>query len=199
MDRVTLANMALQRIGEQTIMSFDEESKNAKTCALLYQPVLEQVLRAHNWTCATFRRELARLTDAPVFGFANAYRLPEDPRCLRVIRTNDVDEFYRIEGRKLLTDNDRCAISYIGWIEDSNDLEPLCAKVFYLALAVEMSYTMTETNTVLNGLYDQLKQAWAEARQMDSHEGSSEFIEASGWLNSRLAGLGYNYDRTKIR
>lgn len=199
MDKVSLCNLALRRVGEQTIQSLEEDSKNAKICNEIYEPTLQQVLRLHDWNCALFRTELAEDTVNPAYGWTHSFPLPTDPRCLRVIRMEDTSSEWVIEGRKLLTDESTAKILYIGMVDNSDDLDPLCQKVFYLSMAVEMAYTLVQQNTILNGLYEQLKDAWEDARSMDSHEGTIMRTHRSAWLDSRYQGVGAGINRNNVR
>ncbi len=195
----SLCNQALRKAGEQTIMSLDEDSKNAKLCNEFYEQVLEEVLRSHDWNCASFRTELAEDIDSPAYGWENSFPLPTSPRCLRVIRMEYTDYEWAIEGRKLLTDEDTAKILYIGYVDDPNDLDALCRKVFVLELAVAIAYTLVENGAILNVLMPQLKNAWEMARSMDSHEGTVMQTHNSAWLNSRHQGIGAGILRNNVR
>jgi len=197
--KTTLCNLALSMVGEQEIQDIDAQSgKNEQICSLLYEEVLEQVLQDHPWNFATFRKELAEDLEDPVFGYEHAFLLPTDPRCLQVLFTEEKAD-WKIEGRKLVTDADTATIAYIGAIEDPNDIPPLVRRVFYLSMAQQMSYRMTENATVLNVILEQLKDAWSSARVRDAQEGTPQFRDKSNWITSRYASVGYGRDLTTRR
>lgn len=186
MDRVTICNHALAKVGEQRITSLDDDTKNAILCKLHYQQTLDEVIRNHRWNCCTKRTELAADVEAPAFDFQYQYTLPID--CIRVIRLEDPRETFVVEGRKLLTDTSPCKIQYLFRVEDENLFDPLFIKVLTLEIAIKLAYNLTETRTMVEGLYEEAKMAWVEARSMDAHEGTPEIFEESEWLNSRIQG-----------
>lgn len=199
MDRTTIFNLALRRVGEQTVMSLEETSKNAEIGRLIFEPVYREVLRSHNWNFATFRTRLAETVESPAFGWSYSFQLPQSPECMRIIRMSNPNSKFVIENDLLLTDEENAEIVYIGYVDDMNKLDPLCIKVLYLSLAVEMAYTLVENNTILNGLVQLLEQAKDEARFLDSSEGTVPYIDQSDWLDARDAGSLVNYNKTTAR
>lgn len=193
--KIQLCNLALSMVGEQEIQDTEGDGKNEQICSLLYDEVLEQVLRSHPWNCAKFRKELAEDVTIPVFGWGHSYPLPTNPRCLKVLYTEEKTS-WNVEGLKLVTDAETATIAYIGMIDNPNQLDPLLRKVFYLTMAQQMSYRMTENATVLNVIIEQLKDAWSEARVQDAQEGTPQFVDQSNWINARYARIGYGRDLT---
>ena len=69
-------NLALSRIGQDTLSSVDESSKAGRLCRLHYALLRDAVLRAHPWNFAMRRVELAQVTFTPAFEYDYAYALP---------------------------------------------------------------------------------------------------------------------------
>ena len=82
---VDICNEAMDLLGAATITSLTENSKEARLCNRRFETVRDHVLRAHPWNCAITRKELAKDSDAPAFGFNHQFTLPTDPFCLRVL------------------------------------------------------------------------------------------------------------------
>lgn len=199
MDRTDIANMALRRVGEQTIGSFDETSKNAEIIKLIFDPVYEQCLLSHRWNFATKRASIPESTETPTFGYTKMYPLPTDPKCIKVVRLESYNDNYRVEGDNIVCDEaSPLNIVYIAKINDFSKLTPLFTKFFYLSLAVEMAYTMVESNAILNGLVQLQDKALEEARQIDTQEGTEEIEQSSSWLKARYQGIGANSDITTV-
>lgn len=169
-------------------MAFTDKTKAGNICRDIYTQVLDEVSRAHNWNCAVARAELAENATAPAFEWAHSFALPDNPKCLRVIEMENPESIFKVEGRNLLTDEATCKIKFIKRVTNPQELDPLFVKVFYLELAVAMAYNLTETNTVKQGLVDEVKAAWIEARSMDSLEGDPDPVQFSSWLQSRVQG-----------
>jgi hypothetical protein len=199
MTKTDIFNMALRRVGEETIMSLEEDDKNAEVGRLIFEPVYEQCLESHNWKFATFRTHLAETIDTPLFGYNYSYQVPTDPKLLRAIRLASYRDEFKIEGDKILTNTETNGLVYIGYVDDVNKLSPMFVKALYLTLAVEMAYTMVENNTILNGLFQQKEKAEEDARFLDSSNGTADYIDTSDWLDSRDSGHLVNYNKTNVR
>ena len=132
-----VCNIALGRLGADSILSIDSATKEAQACKLFYQTALDEVLRTHPWNFA-IRRQTLTASEEPSFGWTNSYLLPAD--CLRVLDLNDLHEFsdpphWQIEGRSLLCDQMEAHIRYI-----SRDADPLqYDALFVAALAAKLA------------------------------------------------------------
>ena len=120
---VDICNGALNQLGASTILTLTEDSKNARLCNARYTQIRDSVFRSHPWNCLQKRLQLAADSDAPAWGFTKQYTLPAD--CLRVLTILDYDADYKIEGRKILTDNSTMKILYISRDEDPNEYDEL--------------------------------------------------------------------------
>jgi len=199
LSQTSICNLALRRVGDKTITSLTDSSKEASLCALLYEPILEQVLTSSPWNCALFRTQLSEDSSTPAFGWAHQYNLPNDPKCLQVQRMEDARYEWVREGDLLLTDVDEAKILYIGYVNDPTKLSPHVVKVFYLNLAIELSFVLTQTNTIKGLLLEELQEAEKIARSIDSREGTPMRVDKSNWISSRYAGTGYGVNLTNAK
>ena len=197
--KTEICNLALNRIGESLIRSVDDDSKNAARCKLVFDHVYEQVLRNHNWKCATYRKTLNLLSTDPAFGYDYQYQLPTDPKCIKPLFLTDNNYDFVIEEDQLLTDMDEAQLVYIGKSDNYSKLDPLFIKVLYLSIAVELSYCMTENNTILNGLMGQLNAAWEDARFTDASEGRANIYDYDTWVQAGLTSGNITTDETNIK
>ena len=107
-DAVSICNLALQRVGAKSISSLTEDSTAARACNRVYTQARDSELRAHVWSFARERVQVAADGTDPTFGYAKRYALPSD--CLRILPTNGtkgdpVQDDWQIEGRFVLTDD----------------------------------------------------------------------------------------------
>lgn len=189
---VDICNGALNQLGASTIISLTEDSKNARLCNARYTQVRDSVFRSHPWNCLQKRVQLAADTDAPAWGFTKQYTLPAD--CLRILTILDYDADYKIEGRKILTDNSTMKILYIGRIEDPNQYDELLRETLSAALAADIAYAVTSSNPTASNMYNLFQDKLKEARFVDATEGQnqnpekgmSDVIDTSTWINSRF-------------
>jgi hypothetical protein len=194
---VDICNEAMDLLGAATITSLTENSKEARLCNRRFETVRDAVLRAHNWNVAIVRKQLAKDSTSPAFGFANQFTLPTEPYCLRVISLHtsnvdneispyDVQSMFKIEGRKVLTDEGTCRIIYIGRITDTEQYDPLLSSTIAYKLASETAYAITGSTTVSQQIFQLYQQRLSEARSMDAIEGKPDRIITEDFTNIRL-------------
>ena len=140
----------------------------------------------------TKRQQLAADTDTPAWGFTQQYTIPAD--CLRILTILDYDSDYKIEGRKILTDNSTMKILYISRVEDPNEYDELLRETLSAALAADIAYAVTSSNPTATNMYRLFQDKLKEARFVDSTEGQNlspdkgmaDVIGADTFINSRF-------------
>ena len=189
---VDICNGALNQLGASTILTLTEDSKNARLCNARYTQVRDSVFRSHPWNCLQKRIQLAADTDTPAWGFTKQYTLPAD--CLRVLTILDYDADYKIEGRKILTDNSTMKILYISREEDPNQYDELLRETLSASLAADIAYAVTSSNPTATNMFNLFQSKLKEARFVDSTEGQNlspdkgmaDVIGADTFINSRF-------------
>jgi len=182
---IDICNLALRKVGAQTIMALDEASENARLCRQFYPRVRDTVLRLYPWNCATRRAKLTALSEAPAFGWARQYPLPVD--CLFVQRMEYQDIPFKIEGRVLLTDWAEANIIYTARLEDVSQYDNLLVQAIYTMLAAEISTSLRQDAKMYQGLMDELMmRVLPLARSINSQEQSMAQLETTSFLEARL-------------
>nr|BAR32321.1 tail tubular protein A [uncultured Mediterranean phage uvMED] len=189
---VDICNGALNQLGASTILTLTEDSKNARLCNARFTQVRDSIFRSHPWNCLQKRVELAADSDTPAWGFTSQFTIPAD--CLRVLTILDFDSDYKIEGRKILTDNSSMKILYISRVTDPNEYDELLRETLSAALAADIAYAVTSSNPVAKNMYDLFQEKLKDARFVDSTEGQNmnpekgmaDVIGADTFINSRF-------------
>ncbi len=185
---VSLCNRALDMIGADPITSLADAIKPARLCERNYEAVRDAVLRAYPWNSAMRRAALPALSEAPAWGFARQFELPND--CLRLYHIDgeiDIGSRYRIEGRRVLTDETApLKILYIARIEDPTIFDPLLGDAIAARLAADLAFALTGSAALGQSLIHAYRDKLSEARRTDAQEGSADGLTASDWLESRL-------------
>ena len=146
--KTEICNLALGRIGAQTIMDIDENDKNARACKNALELVVKEASRAGEWHCLKKRVELARDAVAPAFGWDYAYTLPSD--WLGMVQLNgvdfdgDVEDVYEIESGKILTDADEAKIIYVAYVPDPAKWDALFTSAVVALLASRIAITLRQ-------------------------------------------------------
>jgi len=139
--KTNICNISLRRLGCEPISSLSDNNKRAKVYNDLYDITRRDVLEAFPWPFAKGRVKLtAVVTPAVPFGFSNEFTLPND--YIIAIKEFKGVEYLR-EGNFLLSDATELSLIYTKNIIDEDLFTPLFTKVFYLTLAIEASYAMT--------------------------------------------------------
>jgi len=180
-----ICNLALMKLGANRITSFDDGTKNSQLCSEFYDSTVDEVLRMHPWNCAIERAELAVLAATPEFGYDYQFTLPTSPYCLRVLTMKD-DYPFRVEGRKLLTDQDTCKITYIRRIVNPTEFDAILVKALSSRLAMELAYPVTQSKTLKEQIAEEFKIILREAKSTDAQEGTPEEFDTTTWLDARL-------------
>lgn len=196
--KTDICNNAIGRIGAQRIMDIDDQdSKSARICKNAYEINLRELLRLAQWNFAKDRVQLAEISTAPAFGWAKQYQLPTD--FIRLIQFNDIDawqddpsDFFEIEGRKLLTDEETARIEYIKFVDDPNQYDALFTKALVVLLASEIAVPIRQDEAIAGRLlveFTSLK--LPEARKTDANEKKRRRYDPareSNFINSRYRG-----------
>ena len=185
---VTIANLALGKIGAGTIIALDEESTEARACRLHYAQTRDEVLRSHRWNFAIHPEQLVQDVEKPKFTWAFQYALPVD--CLRVLQMNEWDmsrrsQAWEIEGRRLLTNATTAWIRYIRRITDCNLFDSLFVEALSLRLASKIAPPLNGSLPMAQALMTEyIKVTSGQARRTDAFEIQEDRRPA--WMSSDL-------------
>ena len=188
---VDIANSALNLLGASTISALTDDSKNARLCNQRYEPVRNRVFRSHAWNCLTKRLQLAQDTTAPIVEYSYAYTLPSD--CLRVLKihtgvtdsiASDID--YKVEGRKVKTNEGTVYLVYVALVTDPNEYDVYLQEAISHQLAADIAYAVTNNATLANNYMERADERLREARFIDATENSLGIIESNEFTDARL-------------
>lgn len=185
---VDICNSALNMIGATNIIALTEDSKSARVCNQRFANVRDAVMRAHPWNCIVTRASLAADTETPAFTFAYQYTLPTDPYCLRVLHLDYHDLEYKVEGRKIMTDESELNLVYLARVEDPNEYDMLLVEAMAARLAADISFNLANSSSLTPVMWDLYTKKLSEARFVDASEGTpgvlTNGVAASGALQA---------------
>jgi len=185
--KVQICNMALSRLGANTVTSLTDNTTEAKLCNTLFDDLADRVMMQGSWTTTITRTSLAKTTNTPSFEYTNEFQLPVDPKCLKVLNVNDDEAMtdFRIEGDKLLTDNSTVKIRYIAQLTDTEDYGPMLTEAIEVLLASYLALPIAGDR----GLAQALKQEYAELLNnnlaVDGQQGSKDYVVADDLTRDR--------------
>ena len=166
-----VCNLALMRIGEQRTLTIDGEDETSISVRLMYEDTAREVLRLHEWNCATFRAQLGKLDETPLGEeYSYVYNLPTSPPCLYVRRIiNQPKAKYKVEASKLLTDIWPCIIEFTGYIIPPK-WDATLLWVVVARLAWRLTFKFTAAKDLRRDIYAEFKDMLADARGVDQRE-----------------------------
>jgi hypothetical protein len=192
-----VGNAALSKLGESGVLNFDAENEKARWLKSRFPAIRDLVLRSYPWTFAMKRASLSADSEAPAFGYARAFALPDD--CIRLYEvdgafqpanmgpiTSDGGAVFAVEGRKILTDLEApLPIRFV-----SNLVEPpMWDPLFDEALACRVAYDLAEKLTQSSGKREAAMRdymlAVREAERVNAIESPPEEAVDGSWVTVR--------------
>lgn len=184
-----IVNLAFDRIGERTITSLDDEGSIVARARAQYPHQRDLLLRAQPWRFAMARVALPALTDAPAFGWSQAYELPTD--ALRILPLTHNGEFdgrpvqHRFEGTRILTDQTApLKVRYVTSLVSEARFDPLFTELLSINLALALSYRLTNKRSLVAELRQQARELSAGFFILDAIEGSHEYAQGDEVLEA---------------
>jgi len=191
---VEICNSAVNILGANNITALTEDSKNARLCNQRYEPLRDAVFREHTWNCLVKRVQLAQDTASPTHEYTYQYQLPSD--CIRVLSlggyhdgsSSNVDggQKFKVEGRKILTDEDTVYLIYSARVADPTQYDSLLIESIVARLAAELCYAITSSTSLAVALKQDYNEKLRLARHADATEGTPDYIDSSTFINSRF-------------
>ena len=190
---VEIANRALSKLGDKTIVSLTEDSNSARAINECYVLVRKNEIRRHPWHFAKRRALLAASATAPAFDFSYAYPLPSD--CLRVLMPHPESDSvqydgkvdWKIEGRSILSDQaGPLKITYLADVTDSEQFDAAFVDTFAARLAAEVSMRVTGSAEKRKLALEEYRMSLLEARRVNAFEQFSIERPMGDWEIARL-------------
>jgi hypothetical protein len=176
---VKICNLALSKLGDDSITDLTDDSKPARACNLVYDHTRDTVLGDFPWNSIMRRARLAQLAATPEFGYQYKYQLPTNPYCLKVWyvsadgHNDDTDRVdWVIEGRELLTDETVIYISYSAQIADVAQYTPLLVEAIACHLAADLCEPLVKSGPLKQALMGEYNYALGKAQTSDADEGT---------------------------
>lgn len=189
---VSISNLALQKLGAARIVSLAEDSPQARECNACYEAMRDLELRKHRWSFAITRVALAADVTAPAFGPAKYFTLPAD--FLRLLEPDSSENYntldWRIEtnsgSKKIATDSSSpLNIRYVARIEDPAQFDAAFVEALACRMAIQMCEKLTQSNTKMQAVAEQYKDAIREARRVNAIEVVSAEPPTDTWDTAR--------------
>lgn len=111
MTDIEICSHALVLLGADEITTFQDETREAKLCNIIYELTTRNCLADRNWTFAQNQVELNKLSQTPLFGFKAAFQLPDD--YLRLCGKENPSLPHQIKESFLYCNEEHVKVNYI--------------------------------------------------------------------------------------
>jgi len=197
---VSIANLALQKLGEGSIVSLTEDSRNARSINACFEALRDRELRAYLWKFAKKRTTLAPSSVIPDSSYALAFPVPSD--FLRLIKPARLGLDWSLENHEnalaiLTNDGTSLSIRYIARVTDPTLFDPIFVEMLACKLAWHCAEQLTQSNTKKSMLMEEYQQHRAEARRTNAFELPAQPQPVDEWLISRSNGQLANSEWTE--
>jgi hypothetical protein len=184
--KIEIMNLALLQLGDEIIMSLDEDTKAARTMKVLWDATLREVLEDHTWGFARKRASLGLLGSAPTYQWDYAYKLPSD--YIRMVTMGEyTDEYlWSIEGEKLVTNELGANILYISYISDTTKFSPKFVSALACLLAARAADSIAGLDSgKKKEALSAYEKVLMDAETVDTQNSPSPIQQPTRWVNSR--------------
>lgn len=198
--KIGIINRALTKLGSDRLLNEGDDNAASRAVEAIYDGVLDSLLRSYRWSFAIKRKQLAQLTETPVYGYQFEYQLPAD--CIRIDAVTDFahQEWhchgweayklpiprYQVEGRSILTDMDTVFIRYGARMPDPTTYDEAFTEAFACKLAVELCETITQSSTKKQAALQDFDMALKAARSASAIERPPIQQQETSWYTARL-------------
>lgn len=188
---VSIANLALQKLGSRSIVSLSENVNEAKAVNSCYEALRDKELRAYLWAFAKTRATLAPHGVVPVFTYAAAFVLPAD--FLRLIKPVRLGLDWSIEVHQgelaiLTNDGNTLQVPYIRKVTDPTLFDPCFVDMLACKIAWHCCERLTQSNTKKAAIMEEYRESRDEARRTNAFELTLQDEPDDSWLAARIAG-----------
>jgi hypothetical protein len=181
---IDIANIGLTLLGENTILSLDNETPVQQACNLLWPTaVRDYVLSEHSWNGAVKRGTLAQLAGTPAFDWTYQFTYPAD--ALRILSTDDPSEDWEVgigsddTTRVVFTNQSTCKVKYLFRQTNVNLYSPSLQTAMGARFAWMLSIILTAHRGKLQDMQAAYFQLLAVAKAADGQEGSAVVFQST--------------------
>ena len=172
--KLSIINDALNYLGSEPINSLEDDSKQARVMGRQYKIAKEFILKSHGWNFALKRVKLTKTVDTPVFGDANLFLLPTDYVRYEAVLDEGYDKLrkWKVEGREILCFEDQLYLIYVTNDPIDGYMDPMFKKALAAQLAADSCYSITNSTSLMQGLYSLAENFVGKAKTNNSQEGT---------------------------
>ncbi len=169
---IELCSKALNKIGANSITSFDDDTVESEICESIYLTLKQKLLSLYSWSFAIKTAQLLRANAVQRYDYSYAYTLPID--FLRAIKISSKGK-YKIAGNYLFCNDEEVELEYIADV-DEEMFSPLFISSFIYLMAAELSISLLNDTSKYSLFYRLFHSEIKEAKSLDSMQQTNKTI-----------------------
>ena len=170
MDSIEICNLALNMLGINSIVSFDEENNNnAELCRTFFPVCRDRVLRDHAWSFASARFDLTILAGVQSLDEALPFVCAVPGDCIAVRELLNGIRF-RCWGKRIMVESLPATLIYTRRVEDPSEFDVSFCEALQYSLASEIGMSNTRSQALIQSFKQEYERKLAVARSIDSRE-----------------------------
>jgi len=193
---VQIANAALMKLGHEPIVSFNDESDQARAVNAVYDICRDDVLSAHDWNFATKHVQLAEVVQTVATDeYAHFYQLPSD--YIRILYVEPIGEKFAVRDGQIYTDaSSPIKVAYIARVTDSGRFSANFVGAFVYRLCAELVTALTARDGYQRDFWGLYAGKIQEAKSTDGLEGSGVVEDDNPLGLARLTSGSFGVDHS---
>lgn len=168
-----IANASLIEVGANTITDLDADTTtHGDIVRRWYSHTRDSMLRRYTYNFALARQSLSLDATLPDFEFINRFILPTKPYCLRALEMWNSFAEWKVEGRKLLTNDSTVNLKYISRVTNTVEFDDLFTDALIFRVAANIAMPIKRDKALALKLHEIASAKEQIARTHDSQEGT---------------------------
>ena len=178
---IDLCSKALNKIGANAIVSFDEGTPEAEICGSLYNTLKYKLLSIFPWSFATSSFKLNQVVVENLSGFLYVYALPGDFLRAFSISSNSP---YKILGNYLYCNDEEVYLDYVANVNEEY-FSPVFISAFVNLMAAELSISLLNDSSKYSLFYKIFNSEIREAKSVDSMQETPKTLSEFSLIDVR--------------
>ena len=181
---IDIVNNALILLGIRPGTTRSENTRSMQFMNTKYESTRDFVLASGNWNSAQKRVALTRLASTPAWGYDYEFQLPSD--YMRLVRMDDQDIQFRIEGRKLLTNDTEANVIYVFRLTEVQAMDELLKSAIGARLAYDTALANKADMQQVAFFRNVYEDYVSLANLVDASQAPVDQVTGTEWLRARL-------------
>jgi hypothetical protein len=189
-DPITICNLALSWLGQNSINDFEDDQNEAKVMSANYALSRDLVLEIRPWTFATTRATLSKSSEVLDFGVGNKFLIPSTVlKVHRVFKPGGTRKFtpadWSREGKFIIAPEEIVWCVFINRVDNADLYLPSFVHALAARLAADTCITLTENRRLKEDMEKMYIMKIADASASDGAQGRNEVFRSGRLIGAR--------------